>query len=259
MATAELRVAVTIDVEGDFGGASLRGVDEVLPRVLDRFDELGVRATLFIVGEVARARAALVRDAAARGHAMGSHTMTHAPLGRMDRARRRAELADSRAAVEDASGAPCEAFRAPFFDAPPDLGPLLEEAGYRWSSSKAPFSPVAFYRHVLDVRRVHVLDGSRVIEVPVPGILGLPIPDGLSYRRLFFPLGSLASVPPRVFYFHPYELLDDVEGFALPRAMRPFVAFRRGAWARAHLFALLDVWKAKGAVFAPPWLALDAG
>jgi peptidoglycan/xylan/chitin deacetylase (PgdA/CDA1 family) len=254
---AERRVAITVDVEGDYGGTSLHGVDRVLPAVLDLFDELGARATLFVVGDVARARKDVLRSASERGHVVGSHSMTHAVLGRIPPARRRAEIVDSRAAIEDVVGAPCEAFRAPFFDAPPDLGPLLDEAGYRWSSSKAPFSPVAFYRHLLATRRVHVLAGSRVIEVPVPGIFGLPIPDGLSYRRLLFPLTALGS-PPRVFYFHPYELLEDLDGFSLPATMRPFVAFRRGAWARTHLFQLLRSWKADGVVFAPPRLEVGA-
>ena len=53
-------VALTLDVEGDFGTSDLRGVDEVLPRLLDALDARGLCATLFVVGDVARARPAVL-------------------------------------------------------------------------------------------------------------------------------------------------------------------------------------------------------
>lgn len=242
-------VALTLDVEGDFGTADLRGVDEVLPRLLDALDARAVPATLFVVGEVARQRPAALRDAAARGHAVASHSMTHPALSRCSPAQQRAELVDSRRAVEDATGAPCVGFRAPFFDLPHGFGPRLEEAGYRWSSSEAPFSPRAGYRHLARTGAPHALAGSAVQEFPVPRMLGLPIPEGLSYRRLFAPLARLATRPPRVFYLHPYELLDRVEHFALPRWMRPFVTFGQGAAAEAALWRAVDGWRAAGARF----------
>lgn len=245
------RVALTVDVEGDFGTPSLRGVDEVLPRLLDRFEALGARAVLFVVGAVARERPAALRDAAARGHVVGSHSMTHAALGSLSQGRLRAELRDSRAAIEDVTGAPCVCFRAPFFDAPRDLGPRLAEAGYRWSSSKAPFSPVAGYRNAF-AQTPHLLAGSDVVELPVPGVMGLPLPQGLSYHRLFGPIARLASTPPRVFYLHPYELLERVEGFALPAWMRPFVLRGQGPAAAATLDTLLARWQRAGAVFEAP-------
>lgn len=245
--TAE--VALTLDVEGDFGTASLRGVDEVLPRLLDALDARGVPATLFVVGEVARQRGAALRDAAGRGHVVASHSMTHPALSRCSRSKQRAELADSRAAIEEATGAACEGFRAPFFDLPHRFGPLLEEAGYRWSSSEAPFSPRAGYRHLLRTGGPHALEGSGVREFPVPRMLGLPIPEGLSYRRLFAPLARLATEPPRVFYLHPYELLDRADDFALPRWMKPFVTFGQGAAAEATLWRAVDGWRARGARF----------
>src|SRR4051812_37475206 len=237
---AELRVAITVDVEGDFGTTDLAGVDEVLPVLLDGFDRVGARAALFVVGDVARQRPAIIRRAAERGHVVGSHTMTHKALGRASAAERRAELADSKAAIEDVTGVPCDAFRAPFFDMPADLGPVLEETGYRWSSSKAPFSPIGLYRDLLATRAPHKLAGSNVVEHPVPGVYGLPIPDGLSYRRLFWPLTALPVRPPSVFYLHPYELLESAGTFAYARWWRPLMTLRQGAWAAAHLWELLD-------------------
>ncbi|MES2711433.1 MAG: polysaccharide deacetylase family protein [Pseudomonadota bacterium] len=49
----------------------------VTPRVLDMLDRHGARATFFCIGEKAQAHPALMREIAARGHAIGNHTMRH--------------------------------------------------------------------------------------------------------------------------------------------------------------------------------------
>jgi peptidoglycan/xylan/chitin deacetylase (PgdA/CDA1 family) len=243
---------ISVDVEGDFGTDRLRGLDEILPELLDGFEARKVRSVLFVVGEVARQRPQAIRAAAARGHLIGSHSMTHQLMGQADRAFTLRELKDSRRAIEDITGVACTSFRAPFFDPPADLGPLLEEAGYRWSSSKAPFSPVAHYRWLRETKRAHRLAGSGVLELPVGRVLGLPMPEGLSYRRLFWPLTALSRRPPAMFYLHPYELLENWDGFGLSPTMRAFMSWRRGSWARRHLWQLIDGWIEAGATFAPP-------
>ncbi|MGH2927784.1 MAG: polysaccharide deacetylase family protein, partial [Solirubrobacteraceae bacterium] len=47
------------------------------PQVLDALDQLGVRATFFVLGERARRRPDLVSDIAARGHELASHGDEH--------------------------------------------------------------------------------------------------------------------------------------------------------------------------------------
>ena len=149
---------ISVDVEGDFGTDRLRGVDEVLPTLLDGFEARGIKAVLFVVGQVARARPAAVRAAAARGHAIGSHTMNHTILGRVDAAKQKAELLDSRRAIEDITGQPCRGFRAPFFDAPAHLGELLEESG---SEEVSPQGPLFRYGADLDGFAGRSMDGER--------------------------------------------------------------------------------------------------
>ena len=52
-------------------------VPEVTPQVLDMLDELGVKATFFMVGENAMRHPELVEEVRRRGHSIGSHTMHH--------------------------------------------------------------------------------------------------------------------------------------------------------------------------------------
>ncbi|MFO0624000.1 MAG: polysaccharide deacetylase family protein [Polyangiales bacterium] len=226
-------VAVTVDVEGDYNTAALRGVDEALPRILEGFAARAIPLTLFVTGDVARARPGVIRDAVAAGHRVASHTLSHPALSRLDAAAARAELRGSKALLDDVTGVACEGFRAPFFDLPRGFGAALAEAGYAWSSSKAPFSPVAGYRHLAATRAPHALDGTAVREYPVPGMLGLPIPEGLSYHRLFWPLSSLSWAPPAVFYLHPYGSGRRPRPRGMPRWMRPFLTARQGDAARA--------------------------
>lgn len=51
---------------------------EGTPRVLDALDELGLRATFFVLGERARARPDLVDAVALRGHQLATHGDQHA-------------------------------------------------------------------------------------------------------------------------------------------------------------------------------------
>lgn len=49
----------------------------VTPRILELLDRHGARATFFCIGEKAARHPEIMRDIAARGHAIGNHTMRH--------------------------------------------------------------------------------------------------------------------------------------------------------------------------------------
>lgn len=52
-------------------------IPEVTPRVLDILDELGVKATFFMVGDNVRRHPELLEEVRRRGHSVGNHTMHH--------------------------------------------------------------------------------------------------------------------------------------------------------------------------------------
>ncbi len=84
-------------------------------RVLDVLDSAGVRANFFMVGRNAKVNADLVREIAARGHVIGSHSKGHPILSRVTPERGAAELLGGRTDLEEVLGSPVHFFRFPGF------------------------------------------------------------------------------------------------------------------------------------------------
>jgi hypothetical protein len=119
-----------------------------LPRFLDLFDELGVRATFFVVG--ADAEAALDAGAAeplaravAGGHELGNHSHAHPyDLVRRPAAEVEADLARCDAVLRRLGAAP-QGFRAPGYTHDAEMLACVARLGYRYDSSSLP-SPSYF-------------------------------------------------------------------------------------------------------------------
>ena len=88
--------------------------DAATPELLEVLARHGVRATFFAMGSYARQRPEMVRAAAAAGHLLGNHTMSHPKLSVQPAARVRQELADCNAVLEDVTGVAAHFFRPPF-------------------------------------------------------------------------------------------------------------------------------------------------
>lgn len=94
---------------------------ETTPRILDILDRHCIKATFFMVGIYAQAHPDLVREIAARGHVIGTHTWDHRNLRRMSLADAKVEIKRGFLAVETAlASAPpdSQARLAPFFRFP---------------------------------------------------------------------------------------------------------------------------------------------
>jgi peptidoglycan-N-acetylglucosamine deacetylase len=86
---------------------------EGTPRVLDALDELGLRATFFVVAEYALDRRELVEEIALRGHLLGTHGNEHAHHLLRSPTWVRRDLERARAAMA-ALGHPPRWFRPPY-------------------------------------------------------------------------------------------------------------------------------------------------
>ncbi len=83
--------------------------------LLDQLARFDVRATFFIVGEIARHSPALVRAIHGAGHEVASHGWDHQRVLTMTPESFRADIRQSKEALEDVIGEPVRGYRAPTF------------------------------------------------------------------------------------------------------------------------------------------------
>lgn len=115
-----------------------------LPRILELFEELHLRATFFVVGkdlEHPRAAEAL-REAVARGHEVASHSYSHAyNLRTWSKLSVADEIERASDAIFNAIGQRPLGFRTPGYNVDTRILQLLSERGYKYDSSVLPSLP----------------------------------------------------------------------------------------------------------------------
>lgn len=241
--------ALTIDVEDYFQVSAFEGcvpvadwerhplrVEKNTRLVLEMLGERGVRATFFVLGWVAGKCPSLVRDIHRGGHEIACHGNNHRRVGTQSRLEFRADIRDSKAALEDLTGEPVRGYRAPSYSI--SLKTLwafdeLVEAGYLYDSSVFPVRhdfygipdwprfPFTVSRGPGGAWRPQQGAGgaqqAQLFEFPITTLSlwgkNLPIAGG-GYFRLFpyrFTRWGLMRINrlegrPFVFYLHPWEL-----------------------------------------------------
>ena len=221
--------ALTIDLEDwhqlfhrRLTGEEIRPTQAVVGathRLLDTLDEAGVRATFFVLGNVAEAHPELVREVARRGHELGSHTHSHDLIFRTEPATFRADMERSLAGLQDLTGQPVLGFRAPEFSVSHLRHwcfEILAELGIRYDSSVFPLPHVRYgipeaSRHPFEI----TTPSGTIFEYPLAtwdvGRFRLPVAGGSYFRllpgRLLHRALSAIDEHERtaVLYFHPYE------------------------------------------------------
>lgn len=189
-----------------------------LSNALDFFDIVGVRATLFTIARDLESdvRRNLLREAVARGHRIGSHTVTHRRLRELASDDKRREIFESRERLQSVLGVEVEGFRAPEYSIDREVLELVAEAGYRYDSSLFP-SPEFAARVAVD----------RVAPEPheaLPGLWELPLP---AHRPMPYPFHPCYSLVLGRWYFRlglrrhrrqgvPFVLLFHLTDFADP-------------------------------------------
>jgi peptidoglycan/xylan/chitin deacetylase (PgdA/CDA1 family) len=132
-------------------------LDVVVPRFLRMCDELGLKMTVFVVGQ----DAALEKNhdalgsISAAGHEIGNHSFHHEPwLHLYDRPRLVAEFDAAEEHIERATGERLIGFRGPGFSFSEDVLRLLAERGYEYDASTFPtfLGPVARWYYFLTAR-----------------------------------------------------------------------------------------------------------
>lgn len=215
-----IEAAVALSVPDGLKRTYADRMESCTRRLLDQLAAANVKATFYVVGEIALSHPKLVADIAAGGHEVGSHSHDHRRIHRFTPGAFREDLKRSVDALEQASGAKVVGFRAPTFSLMKTTAWAVDEllrVGLRYDSS---IFPVRHDRYGVPKapRGPFYLEsgGARLLELPPLTLraLGqnLPVAGG-GYFRLF-PLGfmraglnRIADTPDAVgmLYFHPWE------------------------------------------------------
>lgn len=101
----------------------------ITPRLLDLLDRYQAKATFFVIGRFVRECPDLVKETAARGHAIGNHTDAHRNLTWLSPSQVTVELRLCHHAITNAIGAPAQWFRPPYGFRNPWVIPAATELG----------------------------------------------------------------------------------------------------------------------------------
>ena len=230
-----IRNALTVDVEDyfhvsafansvnqkDWDNYPLR-VEENTHRLMGMFDEAQVKATFFVLGWVAEKKRSLINEISARGHEVACHGYSHQLIYNQTREVFREETIRSKSLLEDIVQAPVRGYRAASYSIVRETlwaHDLLQEAGYRYSSSVYPIHHDLY--GIPDAPRFAYRVGKGgLLEIPVTTVSlfnhNLPCGGGGYFRLLPYRLSRWAmrrvnsrDRMPCVFYFHPWEIDPD--------------------------------------------------
>jgi hypothetical protein len=211
------RIALTVDLEPDWGVAGTRAFEEVTPRFLRFLEERGMRATFFVVSDLMDASEGLVAELG-RAHEIASHGCGHRLLDSLDERAARAELMASRERLEG-TGHRVEGFRAPFFRRRRGLARLVREAGYRYDASMGSVMPGPWNRRLGALPCPFRRGG--IDEFPTSAMARGMLPLSLTWLRLLDPLaaGQLRG-SASMLYLHLHEFLPAETAACLPAPVR---------------------------------------
>ena len=202
-------------------------VERAVEPIIQLLDQYDVRATFFVLGDVARHKPHLIQTLYEKGHEIASQGMTHIPLWNLDYDAFDRELKDFNALMGETLGnkVKISGFRAPTFSVDNRTKYALQcliDNGYEYDSSIFPVrnymygvtgAPCSIYKpDPDDVGTPN--EASEILEFPMTvsefGKIRIPVSGGFYLRVLpYFTLKAMLrrvnKVRPFVIYLHPWE------------------------------------------------------
>ena len=206
--------------------------------LLDLLDELGARATFFLLGMTVENYPELVAEVLARGHEPASHGYAHERVHAQTRDLFRDDVERSLDAIERATGRRATAYRAPAFSInrqTPWAYEVLGELGFTIDSSQynSPRVPDRLGAIPDAPYRLRTSEGRELWEYPVATWGPLPIGGGGYWRLLPAEAIRRGLDEFAVLYFHPYEFATEPLRADIPAAAtarQRLLAASRSAW-----------------------------
>jgi len=225
--------AMTVDVEDYFQVSAFEShikredwdnlpcrVEANTNRILDLFDEAGIKATFFVLGWVAERYPELVRRIVKENHELASHGYDHVRVVTQQPAEFYADITKTKTLLEDIGGVEVKGYRAASYS----IGKTnlwafseLESAGYQYSSSIYPIKHDLYGMPDAPRFKYYPNGQTGILEIPVSTlkILGQTLPCGGGGFFRFYPYGVSRWALKRMnnlegqsgmFYFHPWEI-----------------------------------------------------
>jgi hypothetical protein len=190
-------------------------LDRLLPEMLDLFADLELRATFFVLGEVAERLPARIRELAERGHEVACHGHLHLRADERSPAAFRVDLVRARDRLEQTIGRPVVGYRAPEWSLRSPANPRLRtvaELGFRYDSSLVAAAGAGRADNPRRPAIVRWPDGVSILELP-PLVLDRPLRLPVSgwCGRCASPRWLRRAVeraPFALLVVHPWELVD---------------------------------------------------
>jgi polysaccharide deacetylase family protein (PEP-CTERM system associated) len=249
-----IEAAAGLDIGPDLKAHYRQRLDYATRWLLGQLDCHGIKATFFVVGQIAEHNPGLIRAIHQAGHEVASHGWDHRRVHHFTPDSFREDVRRSKDALEKLTGEPILGYRAPTFsvvrhtawaiDVLAELGLLYDSSIYpvrhdRYGVPGAPRSPFL------------ARGGSRsILELPLATLrlvgANLPVGGGGYFRLLplFFLERAFGQVrrdchpPVAMLYFHPWEFDPEQTRLPLPhlRRWRTYTGIVR---TRGRLTALL--------------------
>ncbi len=193
-------------------------LDSNIEQACDLLEEYHATATFFAFGWIAERYPSIVARVVERGHEVADAGYVARDVSEMSRDQFVQEVSRSRKVIEDATGQKVLGFRSYKSIRSSDLWILdeLAKLGYQYDVSLQP-NLFELFRRSARYPFVHVKDGKRLVELPMPTqrilAINLPIAGGNFIRQLpqwlmypAFQHWNRRGKGPFVLYFHPWEL-----------------------------------------------------
>ena len=216
-----------LNIEAEPSDAVVKNTEWFLRVLADH----NVKATFFILGEVAQCFPELIKGIVSEGHEIAVHGFYHRQIFKLSHDEFKKEVGDAKKLLEDLTGRQVLGHRAPAFSVNKDtqwaLEVLLEE-GFKYDSSVYPISGRCYgwTEFSKEICKVDLPSGRSIIEVPLSTVtvLGKTLPvTGGGYIR-HFPyvvtkciIKHIQKQRPVIVYMHPHEIDTELRLFTMEK------------------------------------------
>jgi peptidoglycan/xylan/chitin deacetylase (PgdA/CDA1 family) len=211
--------AITIDVETDWGGrlsvapGNCHGIEDGILYLLHLLDELKIKATFFISGEVVLEYTDIIRNIVEHGHEIASHGFKHnVDYSTMSKMEINEQISKSKKILKDDIGVTPIGFRAPQCRTNDHLFDMLSDLGFKYDSSMVRgFLPTRYNNRGIPSEP---FIKNNLLEIPISTMPYLKVPMGLlwinamGFSTFRFLSERITFTDTIVLYLHPFDLIE---------------------------------------------------